>query len=102
MKWREIMWNKIKEFFKNRGATLRKYKYSLYLFLSVMLVVGIVNIFGLAPHLAIIITMGLGVLKQWLWDVKLHNQKFDWIDLMWMVAGCAFGLIFTGAWYKLN
>jgi len=96
------MWKKIVAWLKERGATLRKYKFTLYLAFSLAAMIGLVNIFWISPLMASIIIMGFGVLKQLLWDVVLHHQKFDWIDLVWMLAGCVAGFLMTGAWYKIN
>lgn len=93
---------KIADWFKKRGATLRKYKFSLYLFLSMLAMVFIVNVFNIVPLIAVVIIMGLGVLKQLIWDVIIYKQKFDWVDLAFMAIGCGFGLLFTCGWYKLR
>ncbi len=91
---------KIADWFKKQGATLKKYKFSLYLFLSMLAMVFIVNVFNIAPLSAVVIIMGLGVFKQLIWGVIIHKQKFDWVDLVFMLIGCGFGFLFTMGWYK--
>ena len=92
-------WKKIWLWLKERGFSLRRYKYSLYLFLSMMAVVGC-TLLGLTPLLAVIIVISFGVLKQLIWDVIWHKQAFDWKDLLFMLIGCAFGFLFTCGYYR--
>ena len=93
---------KIADWFKKQGATLKKYKHSIYLFFSMLAMVFIVNVFNIAPLIAVAIIMGLGVLKQLIWDVIMYKQKFDWIDLAFMAIGCGVGFIYTAGWYKIR
>lgn len=83
---------------EDQSFSLQKYKYSLYLFGSMLAVVfGVV--LGTSPIVAAVGIMVLGILKQLVWDVFCKRQKFDLTDILFMLIGCAFGFIFThGYW----
>lgn len=84
---------RIKEWLENRGVSRVMLKNLIYFFLPIVAMVLSAGALHLAWRIGIILTVA--VLKQIIWDVIIHKQNFDYIDILHTAAGVAVGIIFT-------
>lgn len=73
------------------------FSYSLHLIVSMLIVIGCVKL-GLAPHKAVIISIGLGILKEILDEIWRNGA--DKNDILYNAIGIVIGFVLTMGYYK--